>query len=134
MTPLPSIRLRMPLKAFARMAVDYGGPFLTIQERGKQKTKRYLCLFTCLTSRAVHLEVAFGIDTYSFLNAFCRMTNRPGLPQEMISDNGMNFVGANRELRELVKKLHQEKIKKSAANKGVKWHFNPRWRSTRNND
>ena len=114
----------MPLKAFARTAVDYGGPFLTIQGRGKQRAKRYLCLFTCLTSRAVHLEVAFGLDTDSFLNAFYRMTNRRGLPQEMISDNGTNFVGANRELRELVTKLNQGKIKRSAANKGVKWHFN----------
>ena len=76
MAPLPSIRLKMPLKAFARTAVDYGGPFLTIQGRGKQRAKQYLCLFTCLTSRAVHLEVAFGLDTDLFLNAFYRMTNR----------------------------------------------------------
>ena len=39
MAPLPSIRLKMPLKAFARTAVDYGGPFLTIQGRGKQRAK-----------------------------------------------------------------------------------------------
>ena len=125
MAPLPSIRLKMPLKAFARTAVVYGGPFLTIQGRGKQRAKRYLCLFTCLTSRAVHLEVAFGLDTDSFLNALYWMTNRRGLPQEMISDNGTNFVGANQELRELVKSLDKDKIKRSAANKGIKWHFNP---------
>ena len=125
MAPLPSIRLKMPLKAFARTAVDYGGPFLTIQGRGKQRAKRYLCRFTCLMSRAVHLEVAFGLDTDSFLNALYWMTNRRGLPQEMISDNGTNFVGANRELCELVKSLDKDKIKRSAANKGIKWHFNP---------
>ena len=51
------------------------------------KTKRYLCLFTCLATRAVHLEMAFGLDTDSFLNAFYRMVNRRGLPREMLSDN-----------------------------------------------
>lgn len=65
------------------------------------------------------------MDTDSFLNAFNRMTNRRGLPEEMISDNGTNFVGAERELRELVEQLDQDKIEKSAANKGIKWSFNP---------
>lgn len=125
MAPLPKIRLKMPLRAFARTAVDFGGPFITIQGRGRRRTKRYLCLFTCLTSRAVHLEIAYGLDTDSFLNAFCRMASRRGLPEEMISDNGTNFVGANRELQELVEKLDRNKIASSTANRGVKWHFNP---------
>ena len=94
MAPLPKIRLKLPLRAFARTAVDFAGPFVTIQGRGKKRAKRYICLFTCLTSRAVHLEMAYGLDTDSFLNAFNRMANRRGLPEEMISDNGTNFVGA----------------------------------------
>ena len=73
--------------------------------RGKRRTKRYLCLFTRLLSRAVHLEMAYGLDTDSFLNAFFPMTNRRGLSEEMISDNGSNFAGAERELRELVAQL-----------------------------
>ena len=53
------------------------------------------------------------------------MTNRGGLPEEMLSDNGTNFVGAERELRELVEQLDRDKIEKSAANKsssGVSTH------------
>ena len=107
------------------MAVDFAGPFFTVQGRGKPRKKRYLCLFTCLLSRAVHLEVAFGLDTDSFLNSFYRMVNRRGLPLEVISDNGGNFVGADKELRELVKKLDEDKIQGSMANQGIKWHFNP---------
>lgn len=103
MAPLPKIRLKMPLRALSRTAVDFGGPFITIQGRGKRRAKRYLCLFTCLTSRAVHLEIAYGLDTDSFLNAFCRMASRRGLPEEMISGNGTNFsrtARANRESRQ----------------------------------
>ena len=125
MAPLPKIRQKLPLRAFARTAVDYAGPFITVQGRGKKRMKRYLCLFTFLTSRAVHLEMPYALDTDSFLNAFYRMASRRGLPEEVISDNGSNFVGAERELKELVEKLDQEKIKKSAANKGIKWYFNP---------
>ncbi|KAJ8044178.1 hypothetical protein HOLleu_11564 [Holothuria leucospilota] len=76
MAPLPSVRMKQPLRAFSRTAVDFAGPFLTKQGRGRVQQKRYLCLFTCLLSRAVHLEVAYGMDTDSFLNVFNRMINR----------------------------------------------------------
>ena len=58
--------------------------------------KRYLCLFTCLTSRDVHLEMAYALDADSFLNAFYRMASRRGLPEEVISDNGGNVIGGRR--------------------------------------
>ena len=125
MAPLPLARLQTSLKAFTRTAVDFGGPFITIQGRGKRRQKRYLCLFTCLATRAVHLEIAFGLDKDSFLNAFYRMTRRRGLPEEMFSDNGTNFKGADRELKTLLSELDETKINVSVANKGVKWHFNP---------
>ena len=55
-----------------------------------------MCLYTCLASRAVHLEMAYGLDTDSFLRAFTRlrMSNQWGLPEELLSDNGTNFVKA----------------------------------------
>ncbi|CAC5423300.1 unnamed protein product [Mytilus coruscus] len=113
MAPLPEIRFKTPLHAFARTAVDFGGPFITVQGRGKRP------------SRTVHSEVAFGLDTDSFFNAFYRMVNRRGLPKEIISDNGTNFVGANRELKELVALSDNNKIQNSICNQGIKWHFNP---------
>ena len=125
MAPLPAIRVNVPLRAFAHTAVDFAGPFITVQGRGKRREKRYLCLFTCLASRAVHLEMAYGLDTDSFLNAFYRMASRRGLPKRMISDNGGNFIGANNELKELVRALDQDKILQSTANKGISWQFNP---------
>lgn len=93
MAPLPKSRLGLPMRAFARCGVDYAGPFLTKQGRGKSRTKRYLCLFACSATRAV----AWSLDANSFLLAFSRMTSRQGLPLEVISDNGTNFVAAERD-------------------------------------
>ena len=95
MAPLPRVRLQLPLRAFAQVSVDYGGPFITVQGRGKRREKRWLCLFTCLACRAVHLEMAYGLDTDSFLKCFVRMTSRRGYLQEIVSDRGTNFVGAD---------------------------------------
>ena len=119
MAPLPNIQLKTTKKAFCYMGVDYAGPFYTVQGRGKRREKRYLCQFTCLSCRA------FSMDTGSFLNAFYRMVNRRGLPEEMISDNGTNIVGAEKELCQVVERLDKNRIIASTSNKGVKWHFNP---------
>lgn len=125
MAPLPSSRTRKTCRAFDQAAVDYAGPIKTVQGRGKKRQKRWLCLFTCMTTRAVHLEVAFGLDTDSFLNALSRFTSRRGTPSAITSDNGTNFVGAVNELKELEKQLDKEKILRTTAHEGIKWVFNP---------
>ena len=84
-----------------------------------------MCEFTCLSVRAVHLEMAWGLDTDAFLNAFTRFISRRGVPKEVFSDNGTNFVGAVNELKSLVSELGEEKIKGRTATKGVRWLFNP---------
>ena len=62
---------------------------------------------------AVHLEIAYGLDTDSFLNAFSRMVNRCGVPEDIVSDNGTtNFVSSERELRELVPPPPQDKMRR----------------------
>ena len=75
--------------------MDNREPFISIQGRGRKIAKRYLYLFTCLLSHAVHLEMAYSLDKDSFLKAFYDMTCPRSLPQEIMSDNGTNFVGAN---------------------------------------
>ena len=124
MAPLPTSRLGMPMRAFAKCCVDYAGPFVTKITR-RVSAKRYLCLFTCPATRAVHLEMAFSLSTADFLKAFSRMVATRGKPEEVISDNGTNFVGAERELRELIQSLDQTRIADDAANKGIKWSWNP---------
>ena len=54
------------------------------------------------------------------------MSNRRGVPEEMISDNGTNFVGANQELRKLINQMLQNsKLKESLTCQRIKWTFNP---------
>ena len=127
MAPLPSVRLRFTFHPFDQSAVDYAGPFITVQGRGRARQKRWLCLFTCLATRAIHLEMAWALDTESFLNAFTRFTSRRGVPSEVTSDNGTNFVGAVNELRDLVSKLDQTDIQQRTNHlfNKVRWHFNP---------
>ena len=122
MAPLPNVRLRFTFRPFDQTAVDFAGPFITIQGRGKKRLKRWLCVFTCLSVRAVHLEMAWGLDTDTFLNAF---TRRRGVPKDVVSDCGTNFVGAVNELKELYNQLDKEKIQHATADKEDKWLFNP---------
>jgi hypothetical protein len=125
MGALPVERFGQSMRAFTNTAVDYAGPFITKQGRGKTRLKRYLCVFTCLTVRAVHLEIAYSLDTNSFLNALNRFISRRGVPSVIISDNGTNFVGCVNELKDLYKKLDQSAIMKSAVNRKIEWKFIP---------
>ena len=127
MAPKTGAEVMYSCRAFSHCAVDFAGPFETRQGRGKTRLKRYLCVFLCFQSRAVHLEMACGLDTDSFLRAFLRFIARRGRPSEIISDNGNNFVGASRELRKLVGALDQEVIKRGhSTSSGTKNdHFEP---------
>ena len=121
---LPSVRLAGASVPFRHVGIDYAGQFETRIGRNR-KEKRYICLFTCLYMRAVHLEVAHSLDTDSCIMALRRFQARRGVPVCIMSDNGTNFVGAERELREALEDLDQEKISNELTARGVRWIFNP---------
>ena len=123
MAPLPTPRVIPGKPAFTCTGVDYAGPFFT--KLGRRSTKRYICLFTCLATRAVHLECAFSLDEDSFLRAFLRFTRRRCTPEDVYSDNGSNFVGAEQEMKKSLAEWNQSQIQKRCARKGVRRHFNP---------
>ena len=66
----------------------------------RSKVKRYHVLFTCLTTRVIHIEVVYSLDTDSFINSMHRFIARRGEPEQMGSDNGRNFVRGKKELLE----------------------------------
>ena len=113
------------ISAVRQCGVDYVGPFITIQGRGRKRQKRSLCVFTGLSVRAVHLEMAWRLVTDAFVNAFTRFISRRGVLKDVFSDNGTNFVGAVNELKSLVSELDEVKIKGKTSSQSVRWLFNP---------
>ena len=118
MANLPKDRLE-PAPPFAFSAVDYFGPW-SIKE-GRREVKRYGVLFTCLASRAVHIEVASSLSTDSFLNAYRRFVGRRGPVQHLRSDQGTNFVGARNELQQELAMLEQDKIRQELVKRNCDW-------------
>ena len=96
MADLPSDRLE-PAPPFTYCGVDYFGPWYAREVH--KDLKKYGVLFTCLVTRAIHLEVTNSLETDSYVNALCRFICRCGPVHQMRSDNGSNFIGARRELR-----------------------------------
>jgi hypothetical protein len=94
---------------FSNVAVDYFGPF-RIRE-GRREVKRYGVLFTCLNSRAVHIEVSKSLDSDSFINAFRRFLAVRGPVRVLRSDQGTNLVGGYRELREAMSGIDNEQVR-----------------------
>ena len=122
MAELPQMRLAPYTPPFYSTSCDYFGPIMVKVGRGK-RDKHYGVIFTCLNTRAVHLEMATDLSTMEFLQVLRRFFSIRGQPALILSDNGTQFVGAERELRELLKGLDEVQLKEFCADKGTKWMF-----------
>lgn len=81
-------------------------------------------LFCCMSSRAIHVELANTLSTESFILAYQRFTSIRGHPQKVRSDPGTNFIGAKPILLEMYAYLeHQDKfsLEEYAAKNGTYW-------------
>ena len=107
MADLPACRLT-ETAPFTHCGVDIFGPFIVKQRRNE--VKRYGAMFTCMASRAVHIEVTFSLDSDSFILALRRLLARRGNVPSIYSDNGSNFIGAKRELRKAYEEMDDDKI------------------------
>ena len=91
MADLPHDRLKEEPQ-FTHCGVDIFGPFL-IKER-RNTLKRYGALFTCLASRAIHIEIIKHMDTDSFILALRRFIGRRGNIKTIRCDKGKQFCGS----------------------------------------
>ena len=123
MAPLPEARLMAYEPPFSFTGMDLFGPLYV--KHGRGTAKRWCCLFTCLTTRCVHLEVVNSMDTDDFIMCLRRFINRRGEVKEIRCDNGSNFVGAERELKESLNKWNQGRIESKLIQHGCKWLFQP---------
>ena len=112
-------RLNEHVFPFTLTGVDYFGPF---EVKFLRRTlKRWCCLFTCLTTRAVIIEVTQSLDTESCLAAVTRFIARRGYPKTIISDLWTNFVGAANELKAFMNEWDKDKIESDLAQKKIFW-------------
>ncbi|XP_077287536.1 uncharacterized protein LOC143912178 [Arctopsyche grandis] len=116
---------------FSHVGIDFAGPFPVKSGCNKNSKiiKGYVCVFVCFSSKAVHLELVGDLTSSNFLNCLRRFVARRGRPNTIYSDNATNFVGASRELVNLVKLIyerpHEEKLLRYVASEGIRWKFNP---------
>lgn len=107
MADLPSERVN-PSPPFTYCGMDCFGPFSVKQ--GRKVYKRYGLIFTCLSSRAIHVEMIDSLSTDSFINGLRCFIALRGAVRQIRSDQGSNFVGAKNELTAALKELDVEKL------------------------
>ena len=92
-----------PSPPFSYCGMDCFGPYLVKQ--GRNTYKRYGLLFTCFSSRAVHIEMLTDLSTDTFINGLCCFISIRGTVKQIKSDQGSNFIRARNELRKALKEV-----------------------------
>ena len=126
---LPEARVT-PSSAFENCGVDFAGP-ISMRLNALRKgvvVKGYFCVFVCLSTKAIHLEVVSDLTTNAFLAALKRFFARRGYCRNLYSDNGKTFLCAQTRLtkeREAIEKFFKDTIHSELHNHKVQWHFIP---------
>ena len=127
MADLPSDRTETP-PPFTNVGCDVFGPW-NIQTRrlrgGAINSKRWGLVFTCLNSRAIHIEVLESMDASAFICALRRFLSVRGPTARIRCDRGSNFVGAKTELEQALQEMDEGALKTYLADQGCEWSFNP---------
>ncbi|XP_065089851.1 uncharacterized protein LOC135711035 [Ochlerotatus camptorhynchus] len=123
MSDLPPYRLAAFTRPFTYMGVDYFGPITVIV--GRRSEKRWGVLATCLTTRAIHLELAHTLTTDSCILVIRNIMARRGTPAVIFSDRGTNFQGASKELRTVMQNIDQEQLMQEFTTPNTEWTFIP---------
>ncbi|XP_026479809.1 uncharacterized protein LOC113386232 [Ctenocephalides felis] len=118
-------------RPFQVVGVDFAGPIelRTSRLRKAPRIKAYICLFVCMATKAIHIELVTSLSTEAFMSALRRFIARRGCCSVIHSDNGRNFVGAKNELRQLAtlfqSEMSKQEIISSSARLGITWQFIP---------
>lgn len=127
MVDLPVDRVS-PAPPFSYVGLDVFGPWQIWARRtrgGLTNSKRWAVLFTCLSTRAIHIEVIESMDTSSFINALRRFLALRGPVIQMRSDCGTNFEGARNELQGILTPSDVSTTRSYLLKEGCEWVFNP---------
>ena len=123
MADLPSDRVT-PEPPFTNAGIDFFGPFYV--KRGRGQEKKYGVVFSCLVTRAVHIEVADSLSTDSFLCALRRFLARRGQVKRIRTDRGTNFTGGERELAAEIDRLmkNESVLHDAMLRRDIEWILN----------
>lgn len=122
MADLPEECLSGDVPAFSSVGIDYVGPFATIN--GRKNEKRYGVIITCLASRAVHIEIAPSLCINSFINALRRFSSSRATVTKIFCDQGTNFIGDSRELREAMAEWNVDVVEDWLKQRQISLKFN----------
>lgn len=121
MGQLPIDRVTPYVRPFTFTGLDYFGPVnITV---GRRQEKRWIALFTCLTVRAVHIEIAKDLSADQCILCLRNFLNIRGVPSRIRSDNGTNLVGARNELVNAAKLFNDDRVRDAMENRGIEWKF-----------
>ncbi|KAL0838691.1 hypothetical protein ABMA28_016761 [Loxostege sticticalis] len=124
-----------PSRPFYHTGVDYTGHVLIKANKGRgiKTTKGYVAVFVCMATKAVHLELVSDLTASAFLSALRRMAARRGVPGHIYSDQGRNFIGANKVLQQELETLRttiNQHFLEEVTSMGIRWHYQaPSWPS-----
>ena len=127
MADLPPERLSTA-PPFTFVGLDVFGPWSVFARRtrgGHAESKRWAVLFTCMSTRAVHIEIIESMDSSSCINALRRFIAIRGPPRELRSDCGTNFIGACNELKIDKNNQRETDVRRFLDDRGCTWRFNP---------
>lgn len=125
MANLPHERLKA-CPPFTYVGLDVFGPWSVMTRRsrgGRAESKRWAIMFSCLSSRAVHIEIIESMDASSCINALRRLLALRGPAKQLHSDCGTNFIGACVELG------MDKTVQKYLGEQGCSWDFKPPYAS-----
>lgn len=122
MADLPQARLQIFKPPFFSTGMDCFDPFTV--KIGRRGEKRWGILFKCLKTRAVHIDLLCSLDSETFFMALRHFISHRGKPSELLSDQGTNFKGGERELQESFKSLCPT-LQTELAKQQIQFRFNP---------
>ena len=122
--------------AFTHVGIDFMGHLVLKAQKKSDRSvqKAYVCIFSCTTTRMVHLELTNDMTTEEFLQALQHMYNRRRLCNTLWSENQTIFKKADKDIQwlfeassqkinKVCKKLDPSRLQKETSSKGIKWKF-----------
>ena len=123
MPPLPSCRISQS-QPFTYTGLDYFGPLFIARNGESQKV--WVCLYTCMAVRAIHLELVLDMSAYEFLLCMRRFIAQRGKPSLIISDNAAQFKLANATLHNAWNNVvSDDSVTSFLSKECIKWNYIP---------